>query len=122
MEYFDLLFSQGFEHIAKNIFNELKDSDLCSSCLVCKSWNEFIQNQYFFYLRVISKLKCENNEHLSDTLIKRNKKEELRQYAGILKQCLKNDPYLFSSTKEDFFQDFKFLWKFQKIKNPQAFL
>ena len=49
MEYYKLICTQGFAHIAQQIFDYLDFRTLITARTVCKSWQTFIDNEFSFY-------------------------------------------------------------------------
>lgn len=60
----ELLLTQGYFHIGSAIFQHLDDQSLCQSRLVNHQWCGFIDNQRFYWQRIVSKGKevCQNEE------------------------------------------------------------
>lgn len=87
--YHELITTQGFCHIAQEIFQYLDDSSLAKCRQVCKNWQQFIDNSfdYFFYTRFLTKYKTEENA-------------------------------LFESADEGFWPVFRCIFEQAKVKNP----
>ena len=45
MKHYELIVTQGFDHVASSIFQDLKDVDLANARSVCKHWYLYISKQ-----------------------------------------------------------------------------
>ena len=114
MEYYEIIVS--IEHIGQRIFRLLKNEDLCQVRLVCKTWNQFIDNSKFWKCRILTKFRKNENDIVS-IVLKRNKIMEIGKMTEIVLQSPKSDPYIYSIENEEL-SFVQFLWNFVEDKNP----
>ena len=64
----DILLTQGFLHLAEDIFEILDDYSLVQALKVCKQWNWVIERQKHYWERIVKRAKlhliCQSEEWL----------------------------------------------------------
>ena len=61
LENYELVVTQGFDHVAASIFQDLNDQDICHAKLVCKQWYLYIIKQKFYWRRILIKAQKRSN-------------------------------------------------------------
>ena len=55
-----------FPHLGEDIFNWMNNENLQRSRNISRSWNDFISNQKFFWIRIIKDFILESNKDYTD--------------------------------------------------------
>ena len=64
MKHYELIVTQGFDHVASSIFQDLKDVDLANARSVCKHWYLYISKQKFYWRRIL--IKAQKRSHITN--------------------------------------------------------
>ena len=88
---FELLLSQGFDHIGVHLFNCLDDTSLDKARQVCSSWKEFIEVHKFYWKRNIIRVhkqklaKSKQWTRIKKCSIERNQFDDLKNLGKVLR-------------------------------------
>ena len=88
---FELLLSQGFDHIGVHLFSFLDDASLDKSRQVCANWKEFIEVHKFYWKRSIFRVhrqklaKSKQWTRITESQTQRNQFDELKNLGKVLR-------------------------------------